>query len=298
MLQLRFPLGRGEAPRRCLARMAAEIVQATRREKSSAVSVAVHLLVLHEQGARSNGKSFVEGLPRSSLRDFKGKLTFAPAGHDYHEWQEPRVLGRTLYFYFDPACMPLPADASPAHTLFAPRLFLEDATVRETALKLATSIETAGRDNRLYLEALGAVLGAPARPPQSGRCSQDRWCAVGSPLGSSERSQPISRSIWRSGPARQARRARPLEPVLLLSGFQAITWPSPHRYHTSRRIERAKTLLAQSCPSVTEIGLTVSFERNQLFTAAIRKATGLTPTAYRRSPPSRDRREDDKKSAC
>jgi AraC family transcriptional regulator len=56
----------------------------------------------------------------------------------------------------------------------------------------------------------------------------------------------------------------------------------PHRYHTSRRIDRAKALLAKPAPSVTKIGLTVGFSETSSFTAAFRKATGLTPTAYHR----------------
>ena len=57
----------------------------------------------------------------------------------------------------------------------------------------------------------------------------------------------------------------------------------PHRFHTSRRIERAKALLAKPAPSVTDIGLTVGFSETSSFTAAFRKATGFTPTGYHRS---------------
>jgi AraC family transcriptional regulator len=41
--------------------------------------------------------------------------------------------------------------------------------------------------------------------------------------------------------------------------------------------------LAQPARSVTEIALTVGFSETSSFTAAFRKATGATPTAYRRS---------------
>ena len=57
----------------------------------------------------------------------------------------------------------------------------------------------------------------------------------------------------------------------------------PHRYHMLRRIERAKELLARRTQSVTEIALTVGYGETSSFTAAFRKATGLTPSAYRRS---------------
>jgi AraC family transcriptional regulator len=57
----------------------------------------------------------------------------------------------------------------------------------------------------------------------------------------------------------------------------------PHRYHNNRRIEQAKVLLAKPEPSVTDIGLTIGFSETSSFSAAFRKATGLTPTAYHRS---------------
>ena|ERR1700719_1795672 len=84
--------------------MAGEIVQATKHDKIEIrFHAPVHLLAACERGAREEGDTFVEGLPRSTLRDFTQKLTFVPAGHEYHEWQEPRILSRVAYFYFDPA---------------------------------------------------------------------------------------------------------------------------------------------------------------------------------------------------
>jgi AraC family transcriptional regulator len=65
--------------------------------------------------------------------------------------------------------------------------------------------------------------------------------------------------------------------------FKKSLGSPPHRYHTSRRIEHAKTLLAEPSSSVTDIALTVGFSETSSFTAAFRKGTGLTPTAYRRS---------------
>ena len=50
----------------------------------------------------------------------------------------------------------------------------------------------------------------------------------------------------------------------------------PHRYHTSRRIEHAKTLLAKPALSVTDIGMRVGFSETSSFTAAARRP-GLPP---------------------
>jgi len=55
----------------------------------------------------------------------------------------------------------------------------------------------------------------------------------------------------------------------------------PHRYLTSRHIERANILLTRRDLSVTEIGLEVDFSETSAFTAVFRKLTGETPTEYR-----------------
>jgi AraC family transcriptional regulator len=263
--------------------MTAEIVQATRCEKIEyRFRAPFHLLVVCEQGVRQEGETFVEGLPRSSLRDLKKKLTFVPAGHEYRDWQEPRVLGRVAYFYFDPAKVPSHSDTGFADPV--PRLHFEDAALSDTALKLTTLIETAGADNRPYLEALGVVLVHelarlnPATP------------RVQAPIrgGLAAWQQRVATTFIEEHLAEQISLATlaqlvRLSPYYFCRAFKQSFGIPPHRFHTMRRIERAKALLAKFAPSVTDIGLAVGFSETSSFTAAFRKATGLTPTGYHRS---------------
>ena len=75
--------------------MAGEIVQATKRGKiESRFRAPVHLLAVYDRGVRRDGETFVEGLPRSALRDLRRKLTFVPAGHEYYDCQDPHILTR------------------------------------------------------------------------------------------------------------------------------------------------------------------------------------------------------------
>src|SRR5712671_7764062 len=117
-----------------------------------------HLLIAAELAERYEGETYVEGLPRSTLRDFTHKLTFVPAGHDFRGWQRPRALTRTTYFYIDPRG-PL---ADPALRFieieFKPRLFFYDRDLWETALKLKSLVENPGSMQPQYAEALGIVL--------------------------------------------------------------------------------------------------------------------------------------------
>jgi AraC family transcriptional regulator len=73
-----------------------------------------------------------------------------------------------------------------------------------------------------------------------------------------------------------------LSPYHFSRAFKQSFGRPPHRYHTSRRIERAKALLAEPTQSVTEIGFTMGFSEASSFTAAFRRETGLTPSSYRR----------------
>jgi AraC family transcriptional regulator len=56
----------------------------------------------------------------------------------------------------------------------------------------------------------------------------------------------------------------------------------PHRYHSARRMDRARSLLQRPALSVTQIAAQTGFRETSSFTRAFRRFTGLTPTEYRR----------------
>ena len=139
--------------------MRVEFVQATMRERvEHSFRSPVHLLAAYQQGVRRDGKSCVEGAPRSTLRDVAKKLTFVPAGHLYREWYDPRTPTAVTYFYFDPGSLRIDSSDNLADILFEPRLFFEDTTIWSTAAKLRQAIDAPGGVSQLYVEALGVVL--------------------------------------------------------------------------------------------------------------------------------------------
>jgi AraC family transcriptional regulator len=263
--------------------MAIEVVQALGHDKIEfRFRAPLHLLVAYEEGIRGDGETRIEGLPHSTLRDVKHKLAFVPAGHEYREWQEPRTRGRIVYFYFDPAKMPIDASAG-ADTPLPPRLFFEDKALWETAVKLGRLIESGGED-RHYCEALGVVLAhelvrgsagtRPVEPPARGGLAAWQQRTV---------CRYIEDHIAEQIPLATLARSVRLSAYHFCRAFKRSFGVPPHRYHNARRIEHAKTLLAQPARSVTEIALNVGFSETSSFTAAFRRATGMTPTAYRRS---------------
>lgn len=262
--------------------MRAEIVQVTRREKVEVgFRAESHLLVIYDQGARSEGETVVEGLARSTLRDLRHKLTFVPAGHQYREWHDPRVLPRVIYLYIDPASIPVRSDAS---VKLSPKLLFENAALRETAFKLATSIEAGLEDDVSYLEALGAVLVHElVRLDQA--AGKKHIQARGGLAGWQQRAVAsyIEDHLDQSVPLAKLAELARLSPYYFCRAFKESFGSPPHRYHTSRRIDRAKALLADARQSITEIGLSLGFSETSSFTSTFRKTTGTTPTAYRRS---------------
>jgi AraC family transcriptional regulator len=139
--------------------LGAEIVQTIRQERIDIrFRAPVSLLVVVEEGVRAAGESSVEGLPRSTLRDLRRKLTFVPAGHSYHEWHQPSLPSRVIYFYFDPAKVLFDLEPGDSDVLHAPRLFFEDTALWQTALKLGRLLDAPDANSRLCLEALGIIL--------------------------------------------------------------------------------------------------------------------------------------------
>ena len=262
--------------------MTAEIVQETGNERIEyRFQAPVHLLILFERGVRREGETDLQGVPGSSLRDLARKFVFVPAGHEYRDWREPSTPARMAFFYFDPAELPGVRDAGV--TALPPRLFFEDPHLFATAQKLIGLIEGAEPDNSCYIEALGRVLahelmrldraGAPRKNTVRGGLAgwQQRIVTayiedhLADLISLADLAQLVGLSTYH-----------------FCRAFKQSFGIPPHRYHTSRRIDRSKALLAKPAPSVTKIGLMVGFSETSSFTAAFRKATGLTPTAYHR----------------
>jgi AraC family transcriptional regulator len=262
-----------------------EVVQGTRFHRmESRFSAPVHLLAVYEHGMRHEGETFVDGLPCSTLRNFKQKLVFVPAGHEYHDWQEPQILSRVAYFYFDPSTFVNNAGSSATESPLSPRLFFEDDGIWAIALKLMALIDNASSAHQPYAEALGVLLmhelmrlhvGEPAGavPVRGGLAGWQQRTVVA--YIEEHLTEPISLAVL----AQQAR----LSPYHFSRAFKQSFGVPPHRFHANQRVKRAKALLANPDQSVTDIGFTLGFNDASSFSAAFRKATGLSPSAYRRS---------------
>jgi AraC family transcriptional regulator len=213
-------------------------------------------------------------------------LSFVPSGHRLSGWQKPRVLTRVTYFYIDPDGPLLDPALRFAETEFKPRLFFQDAELWAIAAKLKAQAEQPAPGQRQYAEALSILLAhellrlnadgatGPAKDPEPVRGGLAAWQKA---RVTDFVEQHLAESVLLSQLAEVAR----LSPFHFSRVFKQSFGLPPLRYVTSRRIERAKTLLAGE-HSITQVGLAVGFGETSSFTTAFRRHTGVTPTVFRR----------------
>jgi AraC family transcriptional regulator len=240
------------------------------------------MLVVHERSVRHSGCTAIEGLAESSLQDCTRKLVFVPAGHRYHEWQEPRTLSRMVFFYLDPARFATSAQTV-RYAEMAPRLFFEDGTLLATALKLATSIESRAEYQEAYVEALGVVLEHELRRMDAKKIGTESPVSGG--LAAWQRRKAaayIEEHLAETIALEELARLVGLSPCYFCRAFRQSFDVPPQRYQLTQRIERAKLLLARHAASVTDVGLSVGYNDASAFCTAFRRITGVTPSAYRR----------------
>src|SRR4029453_17636479 len=240
----------------------------------------LHLLALYNEGTRRSGETWVDGLPSSKLRSIAHKLTFVPAGCTFREWQESAASTRVAFLYLDRAAFQGSDDSEGA---FRPRIYFEDSHVWETASKLKNTIESGQVRSMPYLEALSGVLAHElscvddevGRMPHVNRGGLASWQKR---VVVSYIEEHLGKQISLSKLAELTR----LSLHHFCRAFKQSFGIPPHQYQMQRRMEVAKSLLANRTSSVTDIALGLGYAQTSSFSSSFRKMTGWTPTVYRR----------------
>src|SRR6516164_8385904 len=132
-----------------------------------------------------------------------------------------------------------------AGTVLAARLFFEDNSLRETALKLARLIEGAASPSRPYFEALGVVLAHELARLNAG--VRRREASVrGGLAGWQQRivSTYIDEHLAEQVPLARLTQLVGLSPYYFCRAFKQSFGLPPRRYHSSRRMDSAGRLRA------------------------------------------------------
>jgi AraC family transcriptional regulator len=240
-----------------------------------------HILIASERAERDDGETVVEGFQKSTQREFSRKLSFIPAGHCFHGWQNPRVLARCTYLYIDPAGPLVDPELRFSEIDFKPRLFFFDRDIWETALKLKAQVENPTSSG--YAEALGLVLTHELVRMHRGGSAAAAFRGGLAGWQKKRVSDYIEEHLDEEITLQQLADAAQLSRFHFARAFKHSFGMPPHRYHMSRRMERAKALLEIPARSVTEVGMMLGFAETSSFTTSFRRSVGITPSDYRRS---------------
>jgi AraC family transcriptional regulator len=243
-----------------------------------------HLLIAAELSEREHGETLLEGLPRSNQRILTHKLTFVPAGHDFCGSQKPRALARTIQIYIDPQGPLTDPELRFSEIDFKPRLFFYDRNLWETALKLKVQVENRNLMHRQHGEALGILLAHELVRINGNADPLSTPANRGGLAGWQQRrlAEYIEEHVSDDIPLAALAQLVQLSPFHLCRTFKRSFGMPPRKYHATRRIERAKQLLANRELSITTIALAVGFSETSTFTAAFHRLTGQAPSRYRR----------------
>ncbi|HXQ68526.1 MAG TPA: AraC family transcriptional regulator, partial [Alphaproteobacteria bacterium] len=155
-------------------------------------------------------------------------------------------------------------------------------SIEATAAKLKALIGSKDPGDRLYAESLCVVLQHELFRLACGTVGARRPKGALAPWQEKRVRDYIEENL--AGPLSLALLAQlvGLSTFHFARAFKRTFGQPPHRYYSSRRIEGAKALLAARGHSVTDVALALGFSETSAFTSAFRKATGLTPSEYRR----------------
>jgi AraC family transcriptional regulator len=237
---------------------------------------------------RRDGETFADDLPRSTLRDARGKLVFIPAGCRLHGWAQPGATPVAFTgAYLDPEIGSQLEAGEPA---LAPMLHFEHPLLAQLMLQLDRILAQPEMYSRLYVESFATVLLSEIMNCQAVDLT---------PRRRTERHRPAKGGLasWQSKAvcdyieanlhqdislAELAAIAR-LSPYHFCRAFKESIGEPPHRYQMNRRIAHAKTLLAKRSLSVSDVAATVGYGSLSRFSALFRQTTGHTPRDYRRN---------------
>ena len=163
-------------------------------------------------------------------------------------------------------------------------LLVDDDLIRHTILEMLSECSISSKVSSLLIDSAGRHVAAHLLARYSRALRQEKAKASGMVQWKLKRALDyIEEHIDRDFGLEELSEVLDMTPHYLCRSFRKSVGMPPHRYLITRRIERAKELLASSDKDVTEIALEVGFSSHSHFTTAFRRSVGYAPRTYRNS---------------
>lgn len=244
-----------------------------------------HCLILQLGNSIAIDVSLAERTIRRILRT--GEMIILPAGTSVRlDWREDES-NEALFLYLDPVFLEGIAEDLDAtgQLMLEPVIGLDDDQLRYGALSLLCELKDENSLSSSCADQIGRVLGLRIIR----RCGhfQEHGSKQGgmAPFRLRKALDFINENL-------ESEKVISLEKVAGWVGlsyfhfsrtFKQSMGISPNNYIVSRRIEKAKGLLANSDSPIADIALQVGFASQSHFTTMFRRSTGTTPSIFRRA---------------
>jgi AraC family transcriptional regulator len=251
-----------------------------------AVAGTKHYLAIHDI-MLEDGEIYVGGSHKAigGKRDLRNQLTYSPAHYAIEGWSKTSQRHNSFTaLYFDPDV--LAEDVETKHQLSDrdPQIYFENATLRDTMLKLQYALQNRDLLSKIYIESLGLVAAVEVCRSQ-GQFAQVYQTSVGTLSSQHQRLilEFIDSHLTRDISVEEMAKIVSLSRFHFIRAFKTTFGQTPHRYVIIKRVERSMDLLRSTRSSVKDVAAASGFTTVAQYIRMFRDFTGTTPGQFKRN---------------
>lgn len=217
--------------------------------------------------------------------DLRDRITFVPRTCEVVGWSSlADHANQFTAVYYDPAIIPEELDAAVEQGDGRPMLYFQDPRLRSTLAKIQSALQAPGDADAIYIETL-VLLAALEIHKLQANATDGRVLDSGRLSPSQERQvrDYIMQNLERNISLGELAGLVHLSRFHFTRAFKKTVGLPPHQYLIHCRVERAKTMLSQGDVPIQVLAKSLGFSSSSQFSELFRKATGRTPSQFRRA---------------
>jgi len=229
---------------------------------------------------RVDGETRVDGLPRSTAKDLRNKLSYIPAGCEVEGWTKIEKPASIIIVMLGPSVAgPPTVDLAK----LSPRTDFDDPMLRSLMVRFQAILDDASLDTPGYAETLAELLAhelaRTTGTPKPSTSTQAGLSTSQIQLVTEYMDSHLSEKTSISELAALVDLTR----FHFIRAFKQSAGVPPHQFMIRRRVDRAKEMLSEEEASIAEIAERTGFGSPVQMTRAFRRMIGTTPSAFRRN---------------
>jgi AraC family transcriptional regulator len=229
---------------------------------------------------RTDGETTSSEGPRSTSKDLRNKLTFAPSDCEVSGWCKIEKSAAVTAISIESS-----EDGGPSADLaqLAPRIEFEDQMLRWVMLRFNALVTDPSHDLPGYAETLAELLSFDLIRVASGMQRKSSDCCGLSAGQIRLVTDYMENHLNEKTTISELAKLVDLTRFHFIRSFKQATGVPPHQFMIQRRVDRAKEMLVERNNSIAEVATRTGFNSPIQLTRAFRRIVGVTPSEFRRS---------------